>query len=570
MKHKFLFLIILISSFVFFGRVVYAADIFVTVDKNNVVENQTFSVSLYTNTKGVSINNIEGVLSFPKDYLGVDSVSSNGSIFSLWVEQPTFSNTNGSVSFNGGLPTPGYFGAKGKIISVVFRAKKAGTASIFFPSANIYADDGLGTDVLSNKNGTTVTISPYQVPTTTKEAVVVDKLPILPVISSIQMSNSETWYSLNQAKFSWNLPVDVTSVQVLLGSFPDSIPTVTYTPAIDEKLINDLSDGVRYLHVRFKNNSGWGKTAHRKIKIDNTSPVNLNFTNSITADDLISLKISSEDKTSGLSKYKISIDGVSVLENLIKDNPTEIILPAVKSGNHEVAVFAYDKAGNVTEKTETISFPIIKAPEITKHSNTIQKGDKIEVQGTSYANTDVRIWLQTEGNDPKSYVVKTLADKTFSFTSDYIDSVGLASIWAEAMRGGDVIGPSSPKYFTTVNQPQFIKKSIETIQILSLAIPILLVFMFLMYLALHGYHRLSRVRRRLMTDLVETENEAHKIFKILAEDSKQILKIFKNKDIKNKISEDDNQTINNLSKDIKEAEEYFTKRIKNIEKKDLK
>jgi hypothetical protein len=77
------------------------------------------------------------------------------------------------------------------------------------------------------------------------------------------------------------------------------------------------------------------------------------------------------------------------------------------------------------------------------------------------------------------------------------------------------------------------------------------------------------MRRRLLLDLEQTESEAHKIFRILKDDVKESITIFNNKEIQEKLTQDENNTINTLSKDVEEAEEYFAKRIKNIEEKDL-
>ena len=159
MKNKFYFLTIFFLSLFLSVHLAQAADIFCASSKTNVNPNQTFTVTLDTNTSGVSINSIEGVLSFPKDLLNAESVSSTGSIFSLWVDQPNFSNIDGTISFNGGVPDPGFTGTDGKILSVVFKAKKAGVANLSFASANIYANDGMGTNVISKKSGINININ---------------------------------------------------------------------------------------------------------------------------------------------------------------------------------------------------------------------------------------------------------------------------------------------------------------------------------------------------------------------------------------------------------------------------
>jgi len=569
MKKKSYCIIFSSLLFLLYANTTFSANISISNDKINIVENQTFNVVVNLDTKGVYINNAEGLISFPKELLEVESISSAGSIFSIWVEQPTFSNLNGTVSFNGGLPTPGYLGSKGKVISILFKAKKEGVANIGFSSANIYANDGLGTNVTSDKKGALINITSYKGAETPEEIIVSDKLPPSPIIASVEMPDSEAWYSLNKTTFNWDLPQNVIAVQVLFNNLPNSTPNITYSPPIEQKTITDLNDGVRYIHVRFKNSAGWGKTSHRKFKIDTSGPIILDVVSSITKEDLVSLKITSQDKVSEVIKYKISIDGIFDKEIVVDNGIANVLLSPQKSGNHEVNVIAYDRAGNLSEKNILVSFPIIKSPEVTKYPESITKRDKLEILGISYPNTDVRIWLQPEGENPKNYVVKTLVDGTFSFVSDPAEETGLLSFWVEAIRTKEVISPSSEKYFVVVNKTAFVKTSLLTIEILSVAIPLVLLLIVLIYVIYHAYHKLRKMRRRLMIDLEETENETHKIFRIIKEDVKQSLRILKNKEIKNKLTDDDQEVVETLTRDIKEAEDYFSKRIKNIEKKDL-
>ncbi|MBP6911769.1 MAG: hypothetical protein KBB88_01035 [Candidatus Pacebacteria bacterium] len=560
-------IVIVFISCALSASMVFAADARVTLDKSTVEENQTFTVTIFTDTKGVSINNIEGNLSFPNHLVSVESVSTSSSIFSLWVEQPTFSNANGTISFNGGIPTPGYNGSNGKVISIVFKAKKAGVAQLAFYSLNIYANDGLGTNVTSLSSGNSITITAHQIPET--ETVVSGDLPPLPIVSSIDSQDLERWYTLHSALFSWNVPTQVTSVQLSFNTSSESTPTVTYTPPINQKEITDIQDGVHYFHVRYQNAFGWGKIAHRKIMVDKTAPSRVHFESSITPNSLMSLNILSEDKTSGVSTYTISVDGVLAVEIPAENGSTTIVLPPLPQGEHTVSVTAYDRAGNHTEYADTLSFPKIKTPTILAYPESITKGESIAIEGTSYPDTDVRIWIQYENEEAKSYSVRALHDATFSFTSEPIGKDGLVSLWVENIIGGQIAGESSQKYFVIVEKTAVAKASMWATQVLSLAIPVLILLLVLIYLALHGYYRIHRLRKRLKLDLADTNAGTHKGFRILAEDAKNITRIFDRQEIKSKLQKEDTETIELLTKDIEEAEKYFLARLKSIEKEDL-
>ncbi|MFH1451001.1 MAG: hypothetical protein ABIF89_00100 [bacterium] len=118
---------------------------------------EQFFVHLMVNADGLAVNASQGEIYFPADKLEVVSISKGGSIFSLWVKEPTFSNTNGVISFGGGLPNPGFIG-KGNIISVLFRGKTVGDATVTLGKEKILANDSHGTDVFSFSAGGKYTI----------------------------------------------------------------------------------------------------------------------------------------------------------------------------------------------------------------------------------------------------------------------------------------------------------------------------------------------------------------------------------------------------------------------------
>ena len=126
----------------------------------------TFDVDVLIDTKGVAINNAEAVIRFPSDLLEVVSANTAGSIFSLWVAGTKYSNDAGTLSFNAGKPTPGYNGAAGKILTVTFRIKASGSATLSFASAVIRANDGHGTDVFKSGSSATYAVTHVDKPET--------------------------------------------------------------------------------------------------------------------------------------------------------------------------------------------------------------------------------------------------------------------------------------------------------------------------------------------------------------------------------------------------------------------
>ena len=165
---KYFLPIIFAACFLFFSySSANAATLSINSNTASVASGSTIRFSVIINSGGVAINNAGASISFPTDMLEVVSIS-KGSVFTLWAEEPVASN--GVITFNGGVPTPGYSGSGGTVISINARAKAVGQASLSFSSASILANDGLGTNVLTGTSGRTITI-------TAKPPAVVEETP---------------------------------------------------------------------------------------------------------------------------------------------------------------------------------------------------------------------------------------------------------------------------------------------------------------------------------------------------------------------------------------------------------
>jgi hypothetical protein len=99
------------------------------------------------------MNAASGVVSFPADKLTLTSISKSGSIINFWVKEPSFSNSSGTVNFEGAALSPGFTGPRGQLVALHFLVKGAGRASLGFPSGAVLANDGQGTNILADSQG---------------------------------------------------------------------------------------------------------------------------------------------------------------------------------------------------------------------------------------------------------------------------------------------------------------------------------------------------------------------------------------------------------------------------------
>lgn len=118
-----------------------AATLTLAPSVSSITVGNIVSISVKVNTQGKYINNGEAVIQFPTDLLEVVSISKNSSIFSLWVEEPSF-QISGRITFNGGVRTQVLMVALVRLL-LTFKAKKAGSASVIYGDASIRENDGL-------------------------------------------------------------------------------------------------------------------------------------------------------------------------------------------------------------------------------------------------------------------------------------------------------------------------------------------------------------------------------------------------------------------------------------------
>ena len=64
----------------------------------------TFDVSVFVDTEGSIVNVLDIWIKFPPDKLQVINPSANTSIISLWLQQPVYSNKDGTIPFIARMP----------------------------------------------------------------------------------------------------------------------------------------------------------------------------------------------------------------------------------------------------------------------------------------------------------------------------------------------------------------------------------------------------------------------------------------------------------------------------------
>ena len=112
----------------------------------------TFDLILVVNSPFQAMNTVGGTVVFDPTKLQLTSIDKTNSVMNLWVTDPSNSVSNssgGSIVFLGGVTAPGFIGNQGQIFTLSFKVIGTGNTSITLANAQVLANDGVGTDLLS-------------------------------------------------------------------------------------------------------------------------------------------------------------------------------------------------------------------------------------------------------------------------------------------------------------------------------------------------------------------------------------------------------------------------------------
>jgi hypothetical protein len=350
----------------------HAAMLSLSPQSGTYFTGRSFSVSVEVSSPGEAINAVQGEVTFPKNDLEVLSVSKANSVLNLWVQDPTFSNQDGTVDFAGVVLSPGFQGAAGNVITITFEAKSAGVAPLSIDPASVLANDGSGTDILTATQGASFTMAPLSTvpgpPATGNVNMDMASSTVSPstVITSSPLITNGAWYNINQVTFNWNVPAGADGINYMISTDPN-----LHLPDVNQGLVSqtsyDLSnfaDGVWYFFVSFENGSVWSPPAVEKLMLDRTPPDSFVITREDTdlTDPQPVFSWLATDGMSGIDHYEAKIgDGDWFNPANFQSGNSLYALPVQSpTAGRWLTVRAFDKAGNYTDAS--ISFRVL-APE---------------------------------------------------------------------------------------------------------------------------------------------------------------------------------------------------------------
>ncbi len=567
---RILILCILVFVFALFNtdtQAAQAASLYFSPSSGAYSIGQILTASVYVSSSDQAINAASGIISFPQDKLQVVSLSKTGSIMSFWVQEPSFSNTSGTVDFEGIVLNPGFIGSNGKIIDIVFKTKASGATPLSFFSASVLASDGKGTNILISSGSasyniivtTTIATSP-SIPTEDL------RVPKAVVISSETHPHSDKWYSSVIAKFSWALTSDITATRLLISKSSKAYPTVIYSPAISSKIITDLGEGIWYFYVQLKNKYGWGDISHFQIQIDNTPPeffdIEIDNEGDFTNPQPL-LGFEAKDSFSGIDFYHIKIGEIHDLDiesNEIKDGFYRI--PLCYPGRYQLTAMVIDKVGKYSSVTEDLNIEAIESPIITENPEELSVTAPLIIKGKATANYIVTLFIENEKKEMISSIAKR-ENENWIYNSEKPLKEGIYTIYAEATDSRGAKSYPSEKIHLVVGSPVYIKIGNFVISYLSIIITFAALIILGILIWLY-YWKTKLLQMNLRKETANAEKSVNQAFNFL---KREIIKQVAKFDGNDLLSEREEAVNEELKKAIKKSEELIAEEIKDIKEK---
>lgn len=360
---KKIFPILLIIFFSFFGFLKTAdaagASLYLSPDSGSFSVGGTFDVSIIVNTGGKEINTVQADLKFDPKKIQIANPAVGKSFISVWVAQPSYSNVKGTITFQGGVPSPGIKTSSGLISTITFRAIAPGKTSIeILGSSQVLLNDGKGTDILDSKSR-----GEYEILVPPPEG---------PKVFSSSHPDQNKWYQDGNPVFGWEKEDGVEAFSWSMDRSPFGAPDNSPDGSDTFASYSDLEDGVWYFHVKAKKSGIWGGISHYLVQIDKTAPADfvpeidpIIRNPNITTNQPLATFFTT-DASSGLSYYQIKVVDLSTGgkegTGFFVEASSPYRLPSLEQGEYEVVVRAYDNAGNWRDSSKKIQVSEAKDP----------------------------------------------------------------------------------------------------------------------------------------------------------------------------------------------------------------
>jgi hypothetical protein len=542
------------------------ASLFLSPASESFLVGETFSVEVMVDTGDTFINAAHAHINFPSEKLKVSSISKENSIFTLWPEEPTVSDSveKEYVYFSGGLPQPGFNGT-GKIVTIHFEAKEEGSVNLSLCEASVLACDGKGTDIL-----TFIKEAKYSIQGKTSLAklepnILSGQIPPAPQIFSSTHPQQEEWYNNDSLELQWKLIPEITEISFTLDNNPDTVPDTEPETRVESRIYESIGDGTWYFHLRLANKEGWGPTTHYRFQVDTSPPHPFEVVIDNAGDPTNpnpDLYFETNDDISGIGYYKFRI-GDERFSKLMVAQVNPFSLLHLSPGEHSIIVRAADQAGNNVETKTIIGIEPIATPQINLWPEFHISGEEVlYIEGKTLPEVEIMIFLKREGEEIKKWQAAADTQGEWSFSTKELLKSGTyyLSVQAKDKRGA----------LSNISDGQKMEVSLSGLNlgVFMVSFKILALTLFLIVfigIIIAGYFifRARKTKKVLRKETQEAKESLHEVFDKLREEIKKQIELL---DSQPGFSEEEKRIYKELEQSLDKSEESIRREIKDVER----
>jgi hypothetical protein len=565
-----------------------AATLSILLDRNNAAIGDTFTATLRISSPEESINAAQATVSFPKDLVEAVDIDTDGSIFDFWLEKPPASDQTGSFTFIGGSSN-GYKGASLFVWKATFRVKGSGPIALQLMDAAVSASDGSGTNILTEVRGafiasdpkaglwaplpeplatSTSPLGPILIPLPpvqiTREPIPASGLPILPRVEIPLYPKPETWYNARENFLvTWELPPDVSDVATAFTQNPGTIPSRS-EGLFDNKIFPAPENGISYIHVRFKNALGWGKTLHYRIAVDTVPPAPFKALieeGPATDNPTPTIVYRTTDPISRIERYLIHVDQQDPVSTLEERYTLPIQLP----GTHTVRIEAFDQSGNATEVSLEVDVTPLPSPVLARIDNELFIGEgELEVSGGATPSSTLILSVKNAAGqlmEAKKLVADTEGNWRTVFEFPLVKGTYVIEVFTRDERGAtSYVVRSNP--FRVRTRPFLVLAGVEITETVFFST---VIFLLLVGFAFGWVTRSLQKQRRVWRTIITQRGVANALDAVLKETG-TILKKFKKDSLGEQEAFDTKRLLQRMQKRVKAIQTYLLNEINDLNK----
>lgn len=542
-------LVALSFLFVFIGGLPVkggGASLYFSAEGDSFGAGETFFVDVKIDAGSLSINAAQVRINFPEDKLKIEGTSKDNSIFSLWPDEPAFSNEKGELFFSGGLPHPGFQGNNGQVLRIQFKAEKEGEIKLNFDNSQVLADDGEGTDVLSRVFEETYLIRPS-----------------VPEILSGTHPEQGRWYSANNLEIYWQLSQDTTKVSFVLDKYPQTWPDEIPEGRISSYTYKNIEDGIWFFHLRVKTDKGWSNARHFQVLIDTTPPQPFDIVIDNEGDPTNPqpvLYFKTDDSVSGVDRYVVKIgEGADVFTEILPSNPFQ--MPLREPGVYQVVVEAFDKAENYRDSLTRVEIEPIQKPVITVWPGKFISGSEtFYLAGTALPEVEIIIFLRRNSQDFEEWRTRSNERGEWSFSSSDILKSGFYHLSAMAQDGRGAVSKLSEEKNIEID---FSGLELGSVMVTFAALAVVLLSVFILAIIFIGFsaYKAFQLRKYLRKETKEAKEALYQSFLELEKEVERKIEML---DQQSGFNKQERMVYDDLLRSIKITESSIDKEISDI------